>query len=534
VNNKVVLFLFVCISYILYAPTIGAGFVTDFVGFLQRVEEHGPGGFINSFGFPALQPVLNAFLITFYQLFELNGWGWFFIFSGLHGLNAFLVFKLAHRLSKIHLNDENIFWPIIAGLIFLCSPYQSEAVVWKVCFNFLFSSFLMLSIFHLLLNYLQSNKGKWIYYSIGLYFFALLTFELPLILPLLLMAYIFIFYPNKCLQISKRFILPLLVLIGLYLIGNKLILSDWVGHYGADTHLNVDIEMMSQNVWKYTAKHLGFVRFYPHKYKQAIFGFFSGTNLSLWYLLLGIGLLVIGYWRRKKWSSSHKLIGFSMLSFYIALVPILNLFFYSLMYLENDRYGYFPSAFLALSLIFIFRLLPKSIGIGLATLYLLFSVHFLVKMNGLWASSNRVVQGLFESYEWEKEEEVYLLNLPANMHGVYMFGDHTGNHQAFTPSLIHLANKKPIGSVQEIIQYNLTKEDNYASATQDSLGNINLELSHWGSWWWRKNLKNKAYENETYSVKFSGRKYHLEPKESMDNAVFLIHDGLKWKRWNYE
>ena len=524
------LLLFLSVGYLVYLPTVGAGFVTDFIGFLQRVETHGPGGFIHSFGFPALQPVLNAFLISFYQLFGTNGWPWFLIFTGIHGLNAYLVFKLCQRLFQKHLKEEKILWPLLGGLIFLLSPYHSEAVVWKVCFNFLFSSFLMLSIFHFFLNYLNSSNKKWILFSSVAYLLALLTFELPIIFPVILFNYVLFFHINVLKNITLNFLLPLFFLLILYFAANKLILQDWVGHYGADTHLNVDLQLMTQTAWKYTLKHLGFVRFYSGELKTGIFNACNHSLIFYGSLLLVFFLLSIGIYRRKKWSEQTKLIWFSIVGFFIALLPVLNLFFYTLQYLENDRYGYFPMVFLSLFLVFVLKQIPKNIGLIIAFIYLAFSLHFSLKINNIWGASNRVVQGLLNSYEWGNEKEVYLLNLPENMHGVYMFRDHSGKHQSFAPALKYLKGIQPQGTVTEVIQYNLTNENNGATVHRDSLGNINLELREWGSWWWRKNLSGGGYENDRYKLDLKPKKYSLTPNPNMDDAIFLIHDGLTWKQ----
>ena len=146
-----VFFSFLGMVQLLYRDTWNAGFVTDFTGLLWRLEGSDALGILDSFGFPALQPVLNAFLFIFYKAWGLNPLPWYLVFTSLHALNGFLAYRFGAALLETYSARAPRLIAFLGALFFLLSPYQSEVVTWRVCFNFLLSSFLVLSVLWLAL-----------------------------------------------------------------------------------------------------------------------------------------------------------------------------------------------------------------------------------------------------------------------------------------------------------------------------------------------------------------------------------------------
>ena len=275
-ENARVLAVFFVVVHLFYCTTWQAGFVTDFTGLLERLDGAPFRDFLKCFGFPALHQVTNFFLFIFYKLFGIHPLPWYLVYTSLHVANGWLGYLLAKKvfawgmpkpshdpsgLGKIGLFFSNISIPaFIVALLFLLSPYNAEAVIWKVCFNFLFCTCMMLSSLLFLVKYLEGWNRKKMVYSILFFTVALFTFELALALPFMALAFFF-FWRNNVSRVnpSRRrptlwAIAPYFILSAAYFVLNKILLGGWVGHYGEGVHLNVDLQNIASNLVKYFSK----------------------------------------------------------------------------------------------------------------------------------------------------------------------------------------------------------------------------------------------------------------------------------------
>ena len=72
-SPKLIFPVFLLITLIAFYPTIGAGFVFDFLGW-QRVYDAGSFfDFIHSFGYKGNHQSLHFFFYSFYSLFHIKG-----------------------------------------------------------------------------------------------------------------------------------------------------------------------------------------------------------------------------------------------------------------------------------------------------------------------------------------------------------------------------------------------------------------------------------------------------------------------------
>jgi hypothetical protein len=118
------------LTLLFYWNTKEAGYITDFTGLMERIEESGPFGWLNSLAYPGLEQVLRLVQYLFFQWFGSFGWHWFFLFALLHSANACLISQIGRKFSG------TLFVGILGGLLFLLSPFQTEVLVWKVCLNY--------------------------------------------------------------------------------------------------------------------------------------------------------------------------------------------------------------------------------------------------------------------------------------------------------------------------------------------------------------------------------------------------------------
>lgn len=523
--------LFWAITQLFYFPTWTAGFVTDFTGLLNRFEGRAAAGILDCFGFPALQQALNALLYTWHALFGIQPLPWYLLQTGLHALNALLLFQFGKALSKrLRLsNPQLVGW--MAAFLFLLSPYASEPVTWRVAQNFLLATAIVLGTARLTVDWSAAPSHRRWWWIQGLFVLGLFTFELVLILPLLSSLLLFAL-PEGNWRKWCRLSLPQLAGAGGYFLLNRLILGSWVGHYGAEVHLRFDLQGMLANTLRYTVKHLFFVRNWPHPAKQWLF-----EGLAQPWAAYGLGglfavLLFLALLTYKKRSAPWQFIVIALVGFGFALAPILNLYFNYTLHLENDRYGYLASAFLMLVLATGFNTLPKWWRIPLLLAYLGVSSYLLWQHNQYWWKSTQVYHRMLQDFKYYDAPEVYLLNLPDNFQGAPMFRDYSGEDLAFRDALKYIKRQPYTGRLYEVAQYNMTRLTDGATATVDSTGQIRVEFKQWGNWWWRRGIgMGPGYDDtDGYEVDSKGHHYFLWVQQPDTRAVFLVQDGLEWER----
>ena len=521
--------LFWTITQLFYFPTWNAGFVTDFTGLLNRFEGRTASGILDCFGFPALQQVLNTILYSWHSLFGISPLPWYLLQSSLHALNAWLLLQLGKALS-VHLQLSNarlIGW--MAALLFLVSPYASEPVTWRVAQNFLLSTAIILGTSRLTIKWSAfAQLSHWVWIQI-LFVLGLFTFELVLIVPFVSSLLLFVL-PGGTWAKWRRLSLPQFAGVAGYFLLNRAILGSWVGHYGAEVHLKFDLQGMLGNALRYALKHLLFVRDWPHHLKQ---GLFEGL-LNPWIAYGLTGTLIIGLIAglavKNRLKARFVLIMFALLSFGLALAPILNLYFNYTLHLENDRYGYLASAFLMLGLAAALSALPKWGRLPFLITYLGISSYFLWQHNQYWWKSTQVYHQMLNTFEAYEAPEVYLLNLPDNFQGAPMFRDYSGEDLAFRDALKYIKRKPYQGKIFEVAQYNMTRLTDGATAKRDSTGLIRVEFNQWGNWWWRRGIgMGPGYDTDSYTVNSKGHHYFLESRKAEQGAVFLFQEALEWK-----
>ena len=522
--------LFTVATHYLYYPTWEAGFVTDVTGMIERLEGYGPAGLLNCFGFPGLQHILFAFQYLFYQLFDINPLAWYLIFTSFHILNAYLCFLLSLKIFNLLEIKQAKSIALIGTFFFLLSPYQSEVLVWKVCFNYLIATALSLGSMLAILQWLQTGNKSSFWLSHICFVIGLFTFELCLILPLLILT-IYYLLPLRRNDFWKVY-LPQFSLLGLYFLINKWVLGVWIGHYGAATHLRFSVTDIMSNFFSYTAKLLGFVRYYRHRHKQPIFEWLQKDNAVYLLSVILILFAIVSLWKYARKPGKWKAIFMLGLLYGIALAPVINLFFYYVLHIENDRYSYLPAVFFFPALALLFSHLPRwffwSISIG----YLMVSIYFLRLTNEFWHESAKIYNALIDSYDEYDAPAVFLLNLPENYNGAPMFGDFSDQNLAFQHTLIYLRRKPYEGSMYDVSQYNMTRPTGGATATMiDSTRALKVEFNQWGNWWWhRGNGMGPGYERPEYRVESHGHHYFFIPKDIPEGSVFLIQEGAAWKR----
>lgn len=524
--------LFVAFALAVYWPTRHAGFVMDWLGWQYAYNRDGWAGVPGSFGYPGLHPVLHLGNYTLYWLFGANSPVWYWVFACLHGLNAWLLARLVLRLPLGMSVLQQTTIGLATGTLFLLSPYAAEVVVWRVCLHYLLALLFALLAMHRTLDYLTEPRKSVLWQIHLLVLAALFTFEWSLVIPVLLATLVLVWFFAQKMPLSPalfgKLFAPQAGLWALYFLLNKIKIGDWVGHYGADTHLNMDPKYMSANMLRYTVKQFAFARDWEHNFKAPFFE--SLADGRPFWLGTGIVLLAAAVWLlffrrlnlRLRWA------GAAFAWFFVALLPVSNLFFYALQYSENDRYGYFANGFGWIGLLLLLSFLPKMFFRAIIVGYVAVSAWFLMNINHCWIESEKICAGLVEDFRWYDRDEVIILASPDNYLGVFMFriiGQINGFNEA-----LELRRGKPFkGNMWEVVQFNVVAPDYAITAEKDSTGLLyKIGFKQDGNWWWRNGIGATDYENDRYTFKMQQWHVEMQLKEKRPNTAVIYPVGNKW------
>ncbi|HUM47337.1 MAG TPA: hypothetical protein PLD84_10430, partial [Chitinophagales bacterium] len=475
---------FFLLVLVFYFPTRYAGFVTDFFGWQLEFDQGSWKDVLTTFHWHANQQVAAFFFFSMYKIFGMNGWGWYLVFSLLHGANGWLAYKLFSRLFEKHALPHAKLIALTGSVLFLLSPYNAEVLVWRVCIHYLLATFFMLLLLYRSISFLETGNKMYLWQVFGLFFLSLFTLEISLATPALSFIIAVTWMMNGLsVKISRKrlmfLIIPQFALIGFFFLLNKLLLNEWVGHYGAAVHLNISFVDVASKYFKYLLKYLLFFRFWDYNFQMKIFSFIENkVFLFFLYGFLVIALLlVIGYFR--KISTRLKLVTMSALLFFAALTPVITLYMVTLLYGENDRYGYLAAIFFWMMMTLLFSLLPKKFFYGITAATLVVTVFFLLKMNAWWAENDRIYKSLLDDFRWYDKEEVVILNLPDNYHGLYMFRIYN-QPSGLKEALAFIHKKQFTGEMHEVTQYNMMTPTDAVNVKADSADQLKVTLSQWG------------------------------------------------------
>ncbi len=532
-QSFLILISFTGLTLLIYFPTHQSGFVTDFYGWQYMFAGKSFYNAINTFGWHANQQFSSLLMFGLYQLFQVNGWGWYLAFSIMHGLNGWLMFLLFKKLLVRQKISSAALIAIVASLLFLLSPYAAEVLVWRVCFHYIVSGFLILSILLLAIRYFETSDSRWVLWAQFLFVLSLFTLEMALVTPLLIIAIVLWWHSgnelNRMRSKIARLIIPQFVLIGFYFCLNKLVIHDWMGHYGSDVHLHFKLADVLSNYFHYAMKYLFFSRYLDYAVEKEIFGLTEGIAgiavFSVIFLLLFI-LFIIFY---KRLPVRIQSAGCCWILFSVALIPIITLYMVTLLHGENDRYGYIASMFFWMIIILLISSLPKKIFYPLSTALIVISILLSIKMVGWWEASSKIYYSLLQDFRWYGRDQVIVLNIPDNYQGLYLYRIYN-DPSALKEGLELIRGNPYTGDMHDVVNFNMMTPQDSVSIRQDSANSVTLHFAQYGNWWWRNGIGASDYENDIYSVHFDGD-CHIHFKNLLPDHVIIYQAGDKWREF---
>lgn len=526
--------LFLSIVWWLYRDTFGAGLVTDQIGWIMSYEKMGWRGLFTAFGDKSLHLVYHLFGFSVWKIAGWNGATWGAVFIALHAVVATLSYTVFNQfLSRLKISKPSLI-AFFGSLIFLVSPYHTEPLVWYACIHYLVCSVLLLLALQQFLNYTQNHRSAYLFWFYLFFVLAVFSLEISFTFPLMLAALI-ILWPQiertkNRVYLFSVFVLPSIGVVGIYFLLNYLLKGSAAGHYGAATHFNFSIPLLMGNLSKYTAKVFAFTQYLPYEKRNLLYLFFEKSKYA--YLLFGglLGVVVFSLWQLDKISKKFRYGLFLFAAFVFALAPIINLFFSNIVNVEGDRLSYWATVFSAQLVSFVFISLLSYLGVVALFIYLFFSIQFLQINIYSWINNKTVQCGLQQSFSAEKAAHIYLLNVPDNFNGTYMYRTFAPDN-SFAETMWLKAGKDIRPKVTQVLSYNMTQLSDGVSVESINDSTLKVEFNQWGNWWWQGGIGATSYSTKDYSVVIDewGHSYVVTFKKKKSDAVYLYQDGATWK-----
>jgi hypothetical protein len=527
-NNIFRFLLFWLITCIVYRNAWGNQFIDDFLTGYVVFEERGWSSFKDSL---SLYYGKDLLCLGFYDIFGLNKWAWFLLFTGMHAMNALLGFLFFQKIFQRNNIDNHHFVALSGSLLFLFSPYQTENVIWGATVHYGASMLLLWSGFFLYAGYLENKRWWFLLLFYVVFAYSLLTLEFSLVFPgIYFLVFVFLwnndFFIDTVKTHFKKIALPMGVIIVLYFAATKMIKGVFIGHYGSETHSVSLLSFASAGTYlQYLAKLFGYIHFFKYPVRENVYELLKNPFVVIVVYTAIVTLLILLHGKNRP---KARMAGVLIVLIFICLLPVSNMYFMYLNEVENARLSYFASFFAAMLLSVILSFPGKKIHILITITILLLNTFLLKSLVNRWAHANEIQYNALSTFRWENADRVFVLNQPCYYKGVYVFRNRTRfiralkffKHQEMQNKLIEVA-----WANQKSLNDNITVEP--LSNTE-----IKVTLNEWGRWFWINNRGASDYSNEYYSAAFDewNHSYTVTFKNKLgtnDVVIYFTPDGWK-------
>jgi protein O-mannosyl-transferase len=502
-----------------YYPAFQTGFLSDDYNALSLFKQEGFRILYYKMD-TVFMPVMMFVCGLLYQIFGLDPLG-YHVFNFLcHCLNAILLAVFVDKMMSRYQPEIPLrnYIPWICGLFFFLNPYQTEAVSWISGMAYPISLIFGLGTLIFFLNWLTNKKIKNLLLSGMMYLLAILSKEVMVVIPaILLMLTIidFLFRKEiraKELHINMAYVaLSFGLLLGIYFIFRYFSINEIIGHYGKDVHLNFDLKQIFFTLAAYHLKFFFVYRFLP-EWMYEIARFFHKYDMFIITLLIFLFILCAFLSKYLKRVFYPKMIlsgAFFYFSFLISLLTVINLEYSFLGEIQSDRYGYFASVFYSASIVFLFfsiKALRKAWILLLIIPLIWFSLCTYFE-NIKWRSSSNVSMQIVKSIKAVKYDsrEIYLIGPPDTYHGVYTFRSGFGDFLAINnvPCWDHIKVLTYARIMIETVQWKIDKNGRKI-------------------WIFSENDNSFTRSREQFSVS----DFNFFEKSSKELQIFLHNDSL--------
>ena len=434
-TEALTLLLFLLAGMALFAPILGSFFLSDDFILVEAVRSGGPLS-VWWRGSNFFRPLVSLSLYVDHAISGLSPLGYHLTNVLAHSGCAFLVYRIALALGLGRLTAG------LCGVIFLALPAHSEPVSWIAGRTDVLAALFGLAALESYLRFRRQGGSGSLAVAVGLFFVGLCAKESVITL------FAIVFFADLLLPAAvpsprRHRLLGTLVFLaagGVYVLVRRAVLGQWLGGYGAAVHLKPDLLQVAANLVLFPLRALVsqvpaalLPRSLPstgvqQALLQGLRAHVPGWALLLFAAAAAAGVAALGWWAvraaRRRLSRAQVLtLGFCVVSFYLALLPVLSLTV-SLLSTDGERFLYFPSAFAVLAAVALLRFGLRSRWAQRAVfaLLLLFHVAALGYANHNWQAAGLLTEQLVAQLRQEPAEPPLLLaNLPDSIGGAFVF-----------------------------------------------------------------------------------------------------------------
>lgn len=419
----------------------------------------GLAGITHNFDIAFIRPLPYIFMAILHGLFghtsAMPYHAWNII---IHALNAWLVYLLYMEWMKSFTKSAStsIVPGIIAGLLFLTLPYQSEAVTWVAATVDLMVTTWTLVTILLYLKYKTENNKRYLYGSLLAFFLALMCKEASLFIPVLIFVSECIeYWPKR--DYSKPFKTTLLYAawFPLYIFMRYFFLGELIGGYH-EMHTVFSPLLIVYNAGLYTAKFFTFYRLLPDGIREVLKLIIHNKIILITTVLAAITITL--YFRsyfKQLFFNKHVLLLF--MAFYISLIPVINLETSFIGDSQSDRYGYLPAIFFLMLFTYLLNeTLNRKVLFTICACLIVWFYAGVQTIASNWVAGSAIAEPMIKNFA-PAVESGYILNLPDNYNGTYMlrtgFGDGVSlMHNKELTDQIKVLSYHPIQSASDSVR----------------------------------------------------------------------------------
>jgi hypothetical protein len=525
---------FIISCLLVFWNTRGYGFATDYLGWLYRYRDGNWGDVFTSFGYPGLHQVFHLVNYTIFKVFGTNIEAIGTLFIVAHGSLGYFINRVFRRLLEKVDEEKAGLIAFFTGVVFTLSPFCVEVVSWDACFHYMLCTSMTFYALYCLARYLEEGRNVWVFMHFLSFSLSLFTIELSLVSPALFMIYggLYTYAAGGMTSVKsllfKSIPIYLTLLVGYFLL-TKISIGSWVGHYGAAKHLNLDPSLLISTFAKYISKIGLLVHFWKFNVKEFWYGSLDKVWIAITFIgITKIALLAFYFRNRNKLQTIIPFVGF--VAFFIAILPVLNLFFLSVIPFENDRYTYYAAPHFYLMIISLIIYLSKGFHWGILIGYIVILGIFLSQMISTSRQAGNVTNGLVKNFDHYDAEELVFLCIPENLNGAYLFRDYSSRAITINETLDWLKNGKVYkGKTYNIAQYNMLTDRDSVKVSVLNSTKLRVDIASWGTWFWKNGKGLSSYEDENFKVTMGDLYFILEDKKPNPKRRFLYTVADQWR-----
>ena len=532
-KNILLFIFFFVLTLIIYFESRYSGFVTDFIGFEQNYDKCGFWHYYSCSNGKNFRYLQHAFSFLLYKNIGSDTLIWYFLYALAHAITAFLWYKVAGRFLVLINQKHYEFLALIMAVLFLLSPYQSEVVVWRVCIQYNTICICLLCSVLLFMKDIEKPHIKYPFYCTLLFIVGLLSIEQIVVMPyfILLVGLFYCIKDYSCTNLKRILVvyfLPQHLIIASYFLMSKIVYGVWVMHYGESAYKDFISLKTIAKVYQYFLKYLLLARYWGYDQKTSLFSFleYPLVTIILTILLFSAVFLLLRNFIKGSLFAGLLLLFIGL--YVISLFPIIQLYFSTLLLVENDRLGYLSSMFIFGIVVLILSKLKARMLYLCAILFIAVNTFFTIKTSHYWKRSTQIYKAYLENFDSYQKKNVYLLGVPDNYKGIWMMRIY-GPESGFKEALMYRLKKPYNGNMYDVICFNQISFDDGMNVQKRNDSTLYVNFTHYGSWFWNQGVGASDYETPQYKVKIEQYGYVVTFKNfDKENSVILYPNKLKW------